>query len=851
MLLETPTPDAAVSKLAPVRAAVPQACFNWRHTIEFLLIVAQLALLAVLIDRYKLESPAFIHLSFLAFAGFVVNYFLPLAYRLQFFLALSLSSIVMVLGWESSAWLIGIGLVLLGVCHLPVLFSVRLTILTVIVALIAAMRVDWIPAPIPAAVWPVLASMFMFRLIVYLYHLRFQSASSSIASRLSYFFMLPNVCFPFFPVVDYAAYVRGYYDEDRHRIHLVGARWIFRGIIHLILYRMIYKEWGISLNAVANAGDLLHYCLWLFLMYLHVSGQFHVIVGMLHLFGFNLPETNNLYYLSSSFTDFWRRINIYWKDFIMKILFYPTFFRLRRFPQAVALVVSTLVAFFFTWLLHALQWFWLMGSFWLVGHDILFWTILTALVVVNTLWELKFGRKRTLGTGNISWRAAIIKGLKTFATFTVICILWSMWNSKSIAAWRTLWQFALVPPTASGWLLICATAVSIIGGAMLITRYPAGFPWSRLSFVQESAGRCVMMCLLAGVSINAVNRQLGGVGKWIMSAKSGELNAYDMADLEHGYYEDLLDVRGLNGELWKLYSRRPRDWEDDLLKAGYAQRRGGMVNYELKPSIAGKFKGARLQTNQWGMHDDEYSRKRPPGCYRIAILGSSNVMASGVTRDEDFETLVENRLNRENSGKPYSSYEILNFAVAGYNPLSQIWVLKEKVLDFEPDAVFYVGHANDQKRAAYNLMARVHGGIDLPDPYLRELCRRADIDRDTAEEVMQRRLTPFGEELYAWTLHKMADICKDKGISPVFILMPVLGSLDTPESDLRLAGDAGFTVVDLSGAFGKDYWNKKLWITEWDGHPNPTGHRMIANRLYDLLRRDQVIPVPTAHDAGN
>ena len=51
---------------------------------------------------------------------------------------------------------------------------------------------------------------------------------------------------------------------------------------------------------------------------------------MLHLFGFNLPETQSLYYLASSFTDFWRRINIYWKDFMMKVFYYPAFFGLKR-----------------------------------------------------------------------------------------------------------------------------------------------------------------------------------------------------------------------------------------------------------------------------------------------------------------------------------------------------------------------------------------------------------------------------------------------------------------------------------------------------------------------------------------
>ena len=61
------------------------------------------------------------------------------------------------------------------------------------------------------------------------------------------------------------------------------------------------------------------------------------------MFGFNLPETHHLYLLASSFTDFWRRINIYWKDFIMKLFFYPSFFKLRKLGSTWALVLATLL----------------------------------------------------------------------------------------------------------------------------------------------------------------------------------------------------------------------------------------------------------------------------------------------------------------------------------------------------------------------------------------------------------------------------------------------------------------------------------------------------------------------------
>jgi hypothetical protein len=75
-----------------------------------------------------------------------------------------------------------------------------------------------------------------------------------------------------------------------------------------------------------TAVDLLRYMTWPFLLYLRVSGQFHIIVGILHLFGFTCRRRTR-YFLASSFTDFWRRINIYWKDFMMKLFYYPRFSR--------------------------------------------------------------------------------------------------------------------------------------------------------------------------------------------------------------------------------------------------------------------------------------------------------------------------------------------------------------------------------------------------------------------------------------------------------------------------------------------------------------------------------------------
>src|SRR4051812_12160638 len=141
----------------------------WPEMMKFAAIMLQLVLLAVLIKRYEVENPAFFDLTVLAFAGFAIHYFLPMAYRLPFFLVLSVAAIVMVLGMTQAVWLLGIGLTIIGLCHVPLPFLVRVTLLAAFGAVLGAMRGGIIASVVPMAIWPILGSMFLFRLVVYLY----------------------------------------------------------------------------------------------------------------------------------------------------------------------------------------------------------------------------------------------------------------------------------------------------------------------------------------------------------------------------------------------------------------------------------------------------------------------------------------------------------------------------------------------------------------------------------------------------------------------------------------------------------------------------------------------------------
>ena len=151
--------------------------------LPFLCIFAQLGILTLVLRQFQIEGAAFLRLWVVAVAGFAVHAFLPLRLRLPFFLVLSLAGMALVLGFVNAAWLVAVGLVLIGMCHLPIAFWTRIALILAVAAVLIAQRGQWLPAPWPEAIWPILGSMFMFRLIVYLYDLRHEQGASVAGAR--------------------------------------------------------------------------------------------------------------------------------------------------------------------------------------------------------------------------------------------------------------------------------------------------------------------------------------------------------------------------------------------------------------------------------------------------------------------------------------------------------------------------------------------------------------------------------------------------------------------------------------------------------------------------------------------
>ena len=111
-----------------------------RGQAPFLAVAIQFGLIVLLVHGFHLESLTFARLMVLTFAGFFIHHYLPLRFRLPFFALLSLAGTMAVAHMQMGLVLVAIGMVLIGVCHLPIRYWARVALIGVIGAVLTAAR---------------------------------------------------------------------------------------------------------------------------------------------------------------------------------------------------------------------------------------------------------------------------------------------------------------------------------------------------------------------------------------------------------------------------------------------------------------------------------------------------------------------------------------------------------------------------------------------------------------------------------------------------------------------------------------------------------------------------------------
>jgi hypothetical protein len=202
-------------------------------------------------------------------------------------------------------------------------------------------------------------------------------------------------------------------------------------------------------------------------------------------------------------------------------------------------------------------------------------------------------------------------------------------------------------------------------------------------------------------------------------------------------------------------------------------------------------------------------------------------------------------VNRELANGPH--LEILNLGVHGYSALQTLAVFEDRALAFRPSAAVFVAHPTDFAFAVDFLARLATRELDPRYPWLRDILARTGITQSTPFEEARKLLLPWREELIQQFNRHWLALCREKGIQPVWLILPSDVGVDRGAEDaddvLRLARESGVLVVNLLDVYdGHD--PETLYVGDWDRHPNDLGHQLIADRLYQLLREnpDALLP---------
>ena len=346
------------------------------------------------------------------------------------------------------------------------------------------------------------------------------------------------------------------------------------------------------------------------------------------------------------------------------------------------------------------------------------------------------------------------------------------------------------------------------------------------------------------------------------STRSPDLNRADREATAGGYYEGLIgggdSPEGARSELAMRLLGKPSDWvRFDAANVAY-HLNGDFLMFALRPNVNRRIFGQPFVTNGQGYRDDPFTLEKPPGTFRVVVLGSSIDMGWGVGNGESYVDLLETWLNAhaKEIGTP-RRFEVLNFAVAAYSPMQRLEVYRRKAAAYHPDLVLYSATLLDTRLIEIHLCDMLQQRVDPKYDFLRRTIADAGIGGDdflrepdgklANKASIKAKLRPRYWSAYDATLGTLAADCRSSGVTLACLIVPRVGKADAPdvraERSARLrtiAAHHALTLIDLTDTF--DHVDStKVELAAWDDHPNALGHQQLFLRLVRALSKEPTL----------
>ena len=262
-----------------------------------------------------------------------------------------------------------------------------------------------------------------------------------------------------------------------------------------------------------------------------------------------------------------------------------------------------------------------------------------------------------------------------------------------------------------------------------------------------------------------------------------------------------------------------------------------------------------VHMNSAGFREREFSAAKPPGTYRIAVVGDSFTFGNGVRQDDRFSNVLQARLP--------DHFEVLNFGMAGANTPTHRTTVSHLLKDVQPNFILLQWYVNDVEdddssgrpqfvplmpfRSIHNWLndasalytvanmkwAEVQVALGWTPSYTDYLRRRLgdpnspDSQTDSAIlrdliSMCQRADVPIGIVLFP-------DTSGDLGPNYPFAYLH--------ERVLNICAEKNLTCLDLRQDFAAVKDRRLLWANQLDHHPGAKANEIAAVKIFETYSR--------------
>jgi len=262
------------------------------------------------------------------------------------------------------------------------------------------------------------------------------------------------------------------------------------------------------------------------------------------------------------------------------------------------------------------------------------------------------------------------------------------------------------------------------------------------------------------------------------------------------------------------------------------------IVYELKPDLSGYFKMARFETNSQGLRDKEYSIVRPNNTFRVAVIGDSLTMSSGVNIEMAYHTLLEEKFNQEQKD---ISFEFINFGVGGYYLRQYLGVIQYKALKYDPQLIL-IGFcpSNDHLLPPDRLYQKQFKPLRKTYPFSESFLikqaltlMKSFFKKGEEENFSERQ---YRQEQYMKRIFsKIGTISKEKNIPVVVAYLSKENPVPRTQLVKRLVTEKGLHFIDVTTSFhGANVSDYRIYAIDF--HPNGKANKIFADTIYNYLK---------------